>query len=166
MVKERERPRRPAATYSRAAKRIAQEVGSPPDDVFSPAEETDLESLSQLGMPESVVEFYRDFAPIETIELHEVRLWDLAHLLEENHHYSPGAEVHELGYVVIAGNRAGDVYCLDIGEFGDEDPPRIVHLPHRVDIVSRDRAQVDKQTKPIADSFDEFLMMFATGESL
>jgi len=166
MVKERERPRRPAATYSRAAKRIAQEVGSPPDDVFSPGEETDLESLAQLGMPDSVVEFYRDFAPIETIELHDVRLWDLAHLLEENHHYSPGAEIHELGYVVIAGNRAGDVYCLDIGEFGDEDPPTIVHVPHRVDIGSRDRAQVDKQTKPIADSFDEFLMMFATGESL
>ena len=103
MVKERERPRKPAAAYMRAAKRIAQEVGSPADDVFSPAEETDLESLGQLGMPHSVIDFYRDFAPIETIELHELRLWDVAHLLEENHHYSPGAEIHELGYVVIAG---------------------------------------------------------------
>ena len=149
----------------RAAKRIAQEVGSPADDVFSPAEETDLESLGQLGMPHSVIDFYRDFAPIETIELHELRLWDVAHLLEENHHYSPGAEIHELGYVVIAGNRAGDVYCLDLGEWGDEDPPAVVHLPHRVQIDSRDRNDVDKQTSPVADSFDEFLMMFAAGEA-
>jgi hypothetical protein len=165
MVKERERPRKPAAAYMRAVKRIAQEVGSPADDVFSPAEETDLESLGQLGMPDSVIDFYRDFAPIETIELHELRLWDVAHLLEENHHYSPGAEVHELGYVVIAGNRAGDVYCLDLGEWGDVDPPSVVHLPHRVQVDSRDRAEVDKQTSPVADSFDEFLMVFAAGEA-
>jgi hypothetical protein len=166
MVKERERSRKPAAALARAAKRIAQEIGSPTDDVFSPAEETDLESLGQLGMPDSVIEFYRDFAPIETIELHDRRLWDVAHLLEENHHYSPGAEVHELGYVVIAGNRAGDVYCLDLGEFGDEETPSIVHLPHRVQIESRDRAEVERQTSPVADSFDEFLIMFASGEGL
>jgi len=166
MVKERERSRKPVAAYARAARRIAQEIGSPPDDVFSPAEETDLESLDKLGMPDSVIGFYRDFAPIETIELHDLRLWDVAHVLEENHHYSPGAEIHELGYVVVAGNRAGDVYCLDLGEWGDEDPPRIVHLPHRVQIDSRDRAEVDKQTSPVADSFDEFLIMFASGEGL
>lgn len=166
MVKERARARKPAAAYARAAKRIAQEMASPADDVFAPAEETDLESLDKLGMPDSVLDFYRDFAPIETIELHDLRLWDVAHVLEENHHYSPGAEIHELGYVVIAGNRAGDVYCLDLGEYGDEDPPRIVHLPHRVQIDSRDRAEVDRQTSPVADSFDEFLLMFASGEGL
>ncbi|HKA23870.1 MAG TPA: SMI1/KNR4 family protein [Candidatus Eisenbacteria bacterium] len=165
MVKERERRAKPVAAYARAARRIAQEVGSSPDDVFSPAEETDMESLTQLGMPDSVLGFYRDFAPIETIELRELRLWDVAHLLEENHHYSPGAEILELGYVVVAGNRAGDVYCLDLGEWGDEDPPPIVHLPHRVQIVSRDRAEVEKQTTPVADSFDEFLLLFASGEA-
>ena len=165
MVKERKSSGRDSATYARAARRVAKEVGSPADDVFSPAEETDLESLDQLGMPDSVVGFYREYAPIETIELHEVRLWDVAHLLEENHHYHPGAEIHELGYVVIAGNRAGDVYCLDLGEHGDEDPPRVVLLPHRVQIGSHDRAVVDGQSKPIADSFDEVLHLFAAGEA-
>src|SRR5262249_39289683 len=165
-VKERERTRKPVAAYARAARRIAQEMASPPEDVFSPAEETDLESLGQLGMPGSVIDFYRDFAPIETIELHDLRLWDVAHVLEENHQYSRGAEINELGSVVIAGNKAGDVYCLDLGEYGDEDPPRVVHLPRRVQIDSRDRAEVDKQTSPIADSLDEFLLMFASGEGL
>ena len=165
MVKERGRGGRASAAYARHARRIAPEVGSPSEDVFSPAEETDLESLDQLGMPDSVVGFYREFAPIEPIELHEVRLWDVAHVLEENHNYHPGADIHELGYVVIAGNRAGDVYCLDLGEYGDQDPPSVVRLPHRVEIGSRDRMVVDKQTKPVADSFDEFLQLFAQGET-
>jgi hypothetical protein len=140
-------------------------VGSDADDVFSPAEETDLESLDQLGMPESVISFYREYAPIETIELHEVRLWDIAHLLEENHNYHPGAEVHDLGYLVIAGNRAGDVFCLDLGESGDSDPPSVVLLPHKVQVGSHDRALVEGQSHPVADSFDEFLGMFARGEA-
>src|SRR4030095_6049212 len=149
-MKERKRGSRASAAYGRAARRIAQEVGSPAEDVFSPAEETDLESLDQLGMPDSVVEFYRAFAPTETIELNGVRLGAVAHILEENHHNAPGAEIHELGYVVVAGNRAGDVYCLDLGEYKDEDPPRVVLLPHRVQIGSRDRAVVDRQAHPVA----------------
>lgn len=155
---------RAAAAWTRMARLVAQEVGSAVEDVFSPAEETDIESLEQLGMPESVIGFYREFAPVETIQLHEVRLWDIPHLLEENHTYHPGAEVHDLGYVVVAGNRSGDVLCLDLGEWKDEDPPRIVLLPHGVQLGSHDRADVDRQAQAVADSFDEFLGMFARGE--
>ena len=156
---------RAAAAWTRTAKLIAQEVGSAVEDVFNPAEETDLESLEQLGMPESVMAFYREYAPVETIELHDVRLWDIPHLLDENHTYQPGADIHDLGYVVVAGNRSGDVFCLDLGEWKNEDPPRVVLLPHSVQIGSHDRTVVDEQAQAVADSFDEFLGMFARGEA-
>ena len=164
-MRERGKVSRPAAMWTRAARRIAQELGGTTDDIFSPAEETDLESLTQLGMPESVIAFYRAYAPVETIDLFDVRLWDVPHLLDENHTYHPGAEIHDLGYLVVAGNRAGDVFCLDLGEGRDEDSPRVVLLPHGVQVGAKDRNVVDGQTQPIADSFDEFLGMFARGEA-
>lgn len=150
--------------YGRIARRLAEAQGSTVAELFAGGEETDLESLVQLGIPDSVLAFYRDFAPIDTIEMGNVHLWAIPQLLEENHTYSPGAEVHELGYVVVAGNRAGDVYCLDLGDSLDEDPPRLVLLPHRVQLGARDRSLVEKQATPVAESFDEFLLLLARGE--
>jgi hypothetical protein len=163
-MKERPRGSRRGASYARVARRIAESVGGAVEDLFGPAEETDVDSLVQLGLPDSVLAFYRELAPVETIERNGVSLWDIAHILDENHNYSPGAEVHELGYVVVAGNRAGDVYCLDLGESHDEDPPRVVLLPHRVQLGARDRSVVERQAQAVAESFDDFLLALAEGE--
>jgi hypothetical protein len=147
--------------YGPIVRHLARAADADVDDLFGAAEETDLDSMTDLGIPDSVLDFYREHAPIETIELGEVHLWAVPQLLEENHTYPPGAEVHEFGYVVIAGKRNGDVYCLDLGEWRNEDPPRVVLLPHRVEIKSRDRAEVDRQAVPITESFEDFLLLLA-----
>jgi hypothetical protein len=147
--------------FGRIVRHVANAANGDVEDLFGIAEETDVESLTELGMPDSVLDFYRQHAPLETIELGEVRLWSVPQLLEENQTYPPGAEVHEFGYVVIAGKRNGDVYCLDLGEWRNDDPPRIVLLPHRVEIKSRDRAEVDRQAVPITESFEDFLLLLA-----
>jgi hypothetical protein len=150
--------------YGRIVRTLAKAVDGDAGDLFGEAEETDLESLDELGVPDSVLAFYREYAPVETLEIGEVRLWAVPQMLEENHTYPPGAEVHELGYVVVAGKRNGDVYCLDLGEWRNEDPPRIVLLPHRMELRSRDRADVDRQSVPIAESFEDFLLLLARSE--
>ena len=162
-MKERPRGGRGGSVYGRITRLIARTQDSDPADLFAPAEETDLESLQQLGLPESVLEFYRRYSPVEAIEFEEVRVWDAAHVLEENHNYHPGSEVHELGYVVVAGNRRGDMYCLDLGEWHSEDAPRVVLVPRDVDLGARDRALVERQTLPVAESFDDFLLLLARG---
>lgn len=157
------RSARGGSVYGRITRLIARALDSDPADLFTPAEETDVESLERLGLPESVIEFYRGYAPVEAIQFEEARVWDVPHILEENQNFHPGAEVHELGYVVVAGNRRGDMYCLDLGEWRSEDAPRVVLVPHDVDVGARDRALVERQTLPVAESFDEFLLLLARG---
>ncbi len=163
-MKERPRAGRAGAAYARLARLLAKSLDAPVEDLFAPPEETDLEALEQLGLPESVLRFYAGFAPVEAVELSGVRLWDVPHLLEENQNYHPGADVLELGYVVVGGNRRGDVYCVDLGEGRDEDPPRVVLLPHDVEVGTHDRSVVESQAWPAADSFEEFLLSLASGE--
>ena len=151
-------------TYEQIAEQLARAFECEVDDILTPAEETDIDSLAQLGLPPSVIDFYREHAPIETLDLGDVRFWSIPQLIEENQNYSPGAEVHDLGYVVIAANRKGDVYCLDLGISGDEDLPAVVFLPNDVRVGSRDRNLVEGQAKPVADTFDDFLEQFASGE--
>ena len=165
-MKERGRPGRGGranSPYARITRLIARMQERDREDLFAPAEETDLESLQQLGIPETVLEFYRDLAPVEALEFEEVRLWDAAHILEENRDFHPGSEVHELGYVAVAGNRGGDMYCLDLGEWRSEETPRVVLVPHDVELGARDRTLVEHQTLPVAESFDEFLLLLARG---
>jgi hypothetical protein len=154
---------RGSSPYARIARLIAQTRERDREDLFAPAEETDLEALEQLGIPETVLEFYREHAPVEALDFEDVRLWDAPHILEENRDYHPGSEAHELGYVVVAGNGSGDLYCLDLGEWRSEETPRVVLVPHDVEVGARDRALVERQTLPVAESFDEFLLLLARG---
>jgi hypothetical protein len=150
--------------YDDIAARLAKACECEIDDILGPAEETDLETLAALGVPDSVVDFYREYAPLDTIDIGDYRMWTIPHMLDENRNYPPGAEVHELGYVVIAGNRRGDVFCLDLGESGEEDAPAVVKLLHGLGTESHDRAKIEAQAHPIADTFDDFLDLFAKEE--
>ena len=150
--------------YDDIAGRLATACECDIDDILGPAEETDLDTLAKLGVPDSVVEFYREYAPLDTIDLGDNRLWTIPHMMEENQNYPPGAEVHELGYVVIAGNRKGDVFCLDLGESRGEDPPVVIKLRHGLKTESHDRAQIEGQAHAVADTFDDFLDLFAKEE--
>lgn len=143
--------------FEELTQRLAEALQCDVDDVFSPAEEDDLDSLVHLGMPSSVIDFYRENAPIDTLEFGDIRLWPVPQLLEENQSYPPGAEVHDLGYIVVAGHKDGGAYCLDLGPTGDEDPPTVAKIPHDIQVGSRDRVQVEKQAESAADSFEDFL---------
>jgi hypothetical protein len=150
--------------YDDIAGRLAAACECEIDDILGPAEETDLDTLAVLGVPGSVVEFYREYAPLDTIEIGDNRLWTIPNMMEENQSYPPGAEVHELGYVVVAGNRRGDVFCLDLGESLTEDPPGVIKLRYGIRTESRDRTQIEGQSHPVADTFDDFLDLFAKEE--
>lgn len=150
--------------YDRIAKRLARASGCEVDDVLGPAEESDLEALSALGLPESVIEFYREFSPMESLEVDDARLWSVPQILEENRDFPPGADIHEMGFVVIGGHRDGTVYCIDLGADGTNDPPPIVTFSGVVRTGSKDRDLVESQSHPAADTFDEFLILLAKGE--
>jgi len=150
--------------YERIAKRLARACGCDVPDILGPTEESDLEALAGLGLPESVVEFYREFSPMESLEVEDARLWSVPQILEENRDFPPGADIHELGFIVIGGHRDGSVYCVDLGADGTNDPPPIVTFSGVVGTGGHDRDVVESQARSAADTFDEFLILLSKGE--
>lgn len=150
--------------YERIAKRLARACGCEVTDIFGPTEESDLEALTELGLPESVVDFYREFSPMETLEVEDARLWSVPQILEENRDFPPGADIHDLGFIVVGGHRDGTVFCVDLGADGTNDPPPIVAFSGVVRTGGKDRDLVESQSRPAADTFDEFLILLSKGE--
>ena len=67
--------------YDDIAERLAKACECDIDDILGPGEEADLDTLTVLGVPDSVVEFYREYAPLDTIDIGDNRLWTIPHMM-------------------------------------------------------------------------------------
>lgn len=150
--------------YERIATGLAQSLGCEVEDVLGPTEETDLDALTALGLPESVLDFYREYGPLESFDVEDARIWSAPQVIEENRDFPPGADIHELGFVAVASHSDGTVYCLDLGADGRSDPPTVVAFSGAVRTGGKNREVVEKQSRPVADTFDEFLQLVTRGE--
>ena len=129
---------------------------------FQPAARADLTKLARLGVPESILAFYREFEPEDCVE-GQVRLWNIEHIVQENTDLTPGYVVQPLGYVVFATTLCGDTYCFDLtGSQRGEIP--IVLISHETIGEGMTLDEVQKVAKPIARSLNEFLQQFASNE--
>ena len=130
---------------------------------FSPASAEDLSALRTLGLPESVMTFFGRYAPEDCAE-GKVRLWPIAHILEENRDYVPGVYIAPLGYIVFASTMCGDAYCFNLNDLSEQGEPAIVLISHEMvpeDITVEEVARV---AKPIAKTLYEFLDRFTRNE--
>jgi hypothetical protein len=150
--------------YERIAGQMARALGCEVEDVLGPAEESDLDALSSLGLPDSVLDFYRQYAPLESLEVDDARIWSAPQVIEENRDFPPGADIHELGFVAVASHSDGTVYCLDLGADGRSDPPAVVAFSGAVRTGGKNRDVVESQSRHVADTFDEFLQLATRGE--
>ena len=138
---------------------LAKEIGTQTDIELRPAEELTLKRLHALGVPQSVLDFYRSYEPIKCAEIEGVRLWPIADVLEENEKYVPGADIVSRGFIVFATTVFGDAYCFDISQA--QSP--IVLLSHEVSYEGMEAKQIRTFAKPIAPTFDGFLASFVAG---
>jgi len=76
---------------------------------FRAASPFDVSKLEALGLPQSVLDFYRAYEPSECVES-KIRLWPIEHILEENEALVPGCYSCKNGYVVFATTLCGDTY--------------------------------------------------------
>ena len=97
--------------YERIARLLASACDCEIEDILGPAEESDLETLAALGLPDSVLDFYREYAPIESLVLDDARIWSAPQVIEENRDFPPGADIHELGFVAFANHGDGYAGC-------------------------------------------------------
>ena len=129
---------------------------------FRTASPADLAKLEAIGLPDSIIAFYREFEPSECAQ-GQVRLWPVEQVLEENEAYVPGAYASKHGYIVFATTLCGDTYCFDITH-QEQAEPRIVLLSHEVIHEDTTAAEISRLAKPVAQTLHEFLEQFIRGE--
>jgi hypothetical protein len=144
--------------YAPLIEQIAEQTGV----VFRTASPVELAKLEALGVPESILAFYREFEPSDCAE-GQVRLWPIEHVLEENEAYVPGAYASKHGYIVFATTLCGDTFCFDLTQRGQAEP-RIVLLSHEVINEDTTAAEISRLAKPVAQTLHEFLQQFVRGE--
>ena len=79
---------------------------------FKRPEKSDLNYLTRLSLPQDVLEFYSRYAPVDTIEIINIRLLPISEIIEENTNYTPGYILNPLNFCVVATTIEGDVICV------------------------------------------------------
>lgn len=147
--------------YLKIVKRLAQQTKVD----FKSASAENLAAFAKLGVPESVLTFYRSFEPQECAENpNEVRLSSITHILKENSDFVPGCYTAPQGYIVFASTITGDTYCFDVNSLNPQGEPRIVLIPHDELEEDSPAEEIKKIAKPIANNLFEFLEQFSRNE--
>jgi hypothetical protein len=141
---------------------LIQQIAEQTSVEFRAAPPAELAKLEALGVPESILAFYREFEPSECAEA-QVRLWPIEHVLKENEAYVPGAYASKHGYIVFSTTLCGDTYCFDLAQRGRAEP-RIVLFSHEMIAEDTTAPEYERLAKPVAGSLHEFLRQFIRGE--
>jgi hypothetical protein len=128
---------------------------------FRPASSDDLALLAALGLPESVLEFYRLHEPDGFGRLGLEPL-PIKRLLEENRDFRPGYMVSRFGYIVFATSGSGDAFCFDLNGSPEPSNPRIVYVSHdpRYETVE----DVSERAPQVATDLADYLTRLANDE--
>jgi hypothetical protein len=125
-----------------------------------PASEDDIRALTDLGTPESLIEFYRTHQPSAMLEIGNVRLWPTADIVIENTDMVPGAYLRVHGFVTFATTIYGDTYCFDTRAPSNGIDAPVVLMSHEVDFEPLDHAAVASLRKRVASGLTDFLFSF------
>ena len=127
---------------------------------FRPASQAGLDALRALGVPENALAFYQDSEPATCAEIDDVRLWPISDVLGENRDFVPGCYIQPLGYIVFATTVFGDAFCFDWNPANSSATAPLVLIAHDLDWNEIKREEIANLAKPIAPSFESFLIAF------
>ncbi len=145
--------------YANLIAAIAEQTGGE----FRPASAEDLASLRELGLPQSVLDFFAKYEPTDCIEGAE-RLWPIEEILNENSKLVPGCNIVQHGYVVFSTTGCGDTYCFDLNKLSSEGDPRIVFMSHEEDYESMTPESIHAMACEVAPDLRGFLDLFVRDE--
>ena len=141
--------------YAEVVARISEATGAQ----FVPASEKQMAELKELGLPESILAFYRSYAPRRIVD-GQVHLWPAWEAPGVNANTPLGAAVSRHGYILFADTYGGDPYAFDLNETDADGQPRIVLFSHEAYYEDCSRDDVNRLAKPVAGSLREFLQQF------
>ncbi len=123
---------------------------------FQVPNEIELKYLTNLNLPEEVLNFYSQYAPINTIEINNIRLLPISVIIDENTNYTPGYILTPLGFCVIASTIEGDVYCIH----KTKNDYSILIASHDEIYEGLSLEEVMNGTRQVAKTFADFLNAF------
>jgi len=127
---------------------------------FKIPDETELNYLTSLNLPGEVLGFYSQYAPVDTIEINNIRLLPISAIIDENTNYTPGYILTPLGFCVIASTIDGDVYCIR----KTTDNYFIVIASHDEIYEGLNTEEIMNGTTQVAKTFADFLNAFVRQE--
>jgi hypothetical protein len=130
---------------------------------FRPANPGDIGYMQGMLYPDRVIEFYADAEPASWFDIEDVQLNSIADMWGENENALPGDRVVPLGLLNVASTDEGDTYCVDLNSLDGQDDPIVRWVSHNITETMTDDEVMDR-THVAANTFSDFLMMFATGE--
>jgi hypothetical protein len=125
--------------------------------LFGPAAAGHVQALRDLGLPETVLQFYSLHAPQSMVN-GQIRLLAVGDITGANRNIYPGAAVFPQGYVVFAETYGGDAYAFDLNDAGPATDPAVVLIPHEFHPDACDPTTLPRLAKPVAANLHDFLV--------
>jgi hypothetical protein len=138
--------------YEPLLRQLAEQFGGD----FGPASAEDLAALEPFHLPQSVLEYFQQFEPIDypggAATLHNIK-----HLLKENSGCAiPGAYIVKHGFFVFATTGCGDCYCFDCRKSHTGSVP-IVLFDHELISERTPAERILQLATPVASDLAHFL---------
>lgn len=148
--------------YAVLVERVVKAVGGS----FAPAKESELAKLVELGLPESVLSFYRQHSPSnrDRMESMVVMLpaWQIPGLIENT---DLAEALSRYGYVMFAETAGGDPYTFNLSKNGPAGSPQIELISHEVYPDKFSKVEdVERVALTVAADLKEFLKLVAEEE--
>jgi hypothetical protein len=130
--------------------------------LFRPASPTELAAAESAGVPEALLEFYREYEPNESGTA-EVRFFPLERVLAEMTDFVPGCHLSRHGYLAIAGTAAGDLFFVNPARSRNYLDMPVFLFGHEYDYRRLSAAQIEEFGSVIAKGIPDFLNRAASG---
>lgn len=126
---------------------------------MQPASLEDLKCAKEAQFPDELLDFYREYEPVDYVELKQ-RIWSIQNALEENMDAVPGCALFPHGFVVFASTLCGDAYCIDTNVENSEGKHPIVLFSHEMIEEETSLIEIQSLRVEVAKSLDDFLLKF------
>jgi hypothetical protein len=124
--------------------------------LFRPASPTEIAAAERAGVPEELLEFYREFEPNE-VGQGMIRFYPLEQVVAHMTDYMPACELSRYGYFAFADTQYGDSYFVRPVEGISFHQTPIFLFSHEADFSLLSSAQVEEFSTVVASGITDFI---------
>jgi hypothetical protein len=124
--------------------------------LFRPASPTEVSAAESAGVPDTLLEFYREYEPNESGE-GEIRFFALERVVAQMTDFVPGSYLACHGYFGIAETHHGDVFFVRPGRCRDYTRMPVYLFSHEINFGRMSAPQIEEFGTTVASGIPDFL---------